>query len=168
MLNSDDNGPQTETIAKIARVGIASQRISLLMTYSSIAIISVLAVTLLVLLLRAPVAPIEFTRISYDPRLVCAGDTVSYTVQVRIMTAPSVLTGAEAWWSIDQQITALPGDRLLSAVYTEPVNVTRMTSITVPAQFAPGRYEYRRAWYYAGAPASIFIVPFTVTEDGCK
>ena len=115
-----------------------------------------------------PQAPIEFTRISYDPRPVCAGDTVSYTVQVRIMTAPSVLTGAEAWWSIDQQITALPGDRLLSAVYTEPVNVTRMTSITVPAQFTPGRYEYRRAWYYAGAPASIFIVPFTVTEEGCE
>jgi len=113
-------------------------------------------------------SPIVYRRVDYNKASVCAGQSVSYTVQVDIVGAPSVLTGVESWWSFDRGNTAIPGDKFTTAIYTEPVSVTRVTSITVPTRLTPGHYEYRRAAYTNNAPPSIYTVPFTVTGAGCK
>lgn len=137
-------------------------------TLSGLALVAMLIGVLIYVMLRPlPPAPVVYKRIDYDPRSVCAGEAVSYTVYVDIVSAPSVLTGVESWWSVEGNFTAIPGDKFTTAIYTEPISLTRVTSITVPARLPSGHYEYRRASYANSLPA-IFTLPVTVTTEGCE
>lgn len=111
---------------------------------------------------------IQFSSATYLPKqgVVCPGQTLDYTVTIYIDRTPAMPSSARSWWSVDEQRTVLPDERLTTTVWTAntPPAITAPASVPVP-DLPAGHYEMRTG--VRTAALAVYSVPFEIPE-GCE
>lgn len=136
-----------------------------------VAVISVVTVILATYTFTRPgFAPAAYltspSNITPDPSSICPGDEMTYTVHVRVVSAPASIMIVETVWDVAEHRTAVFDDAPAWAAYTAVTEFDRPFTYRVPLYLTPGAYELRSVAQELGTQPSAFVVPFAIRE-GC-